>query len=68
MYLVTMGPVGTSVVTVCWSVVTILLCHDKSSLSDKWSKSLEIQLLKVSGVGGWVGGHFDYSVSPGPSF
>ena len=65
MYLVTMGPVGTSVVTVCWSVVTILLCQGKSSLSDKWLKSLEIQLLKVSG---WVGGHFDYSVSPGPSF
>ena len=46
-YLVTMGPVGTSVVTVCWSVVTILLCQGKSSLSDKWLKSLEIQLLKV---------------------
>ena len=42
---------------VCWSVVTILLCQAKSSLSDKWLKSLEIQLLKVSGwVGGWVGG------------
>ena len=65
MYLVTMGPVGTCEVTVCWSVVTILLCQDKSSLSDKWSKSLEIQLLKVDW---WVGGHFDYSVSPGPSF
>ena len=51
MYLVTMGPVGTSVVTVCWSVVTILLCQGKSSLSDKWLKSLEIQLSKVSG---WV--------------
>ena len=58
-----MGPVGTSVVTVCWSVVTILLCQGKSSLSDKWLKSLKIQLLKVSGVGG---GTFDYSVSPGP--
>ena len=55
MYLVTMGPVGTSVVTVCWSVVTILLCQIKSSLSDKWLKSLEIQLLKVYWwVGGWV--------------
>ena len=50
----TMGPVGTSVVTVCWSVVTILLCQAKSSLSDKWLKSLEIQLLKVDGVGGWL--------------
>ena len=71
MYLVTMGPVGTSVVTVCWSVVTILLCQGKSSLSDKWLKSLKIQLSKVSWwVGGWVGGGgtFDYSVSPGPSF
>ena len=55
-----MGPVGTSVVTVCWSVVTILLCQGKSSLSDKWLKSLEIQLSKVV----WVGGTFDYSVSP----
>ena len=63
-----MGPVGTSVVTVCWSVVTILLCQGKSSLSDKWLKSLEIQLFKVSGLGGWLGGSFDYSVSPGPSF
>ena len=35
----------------CWSVVTILLCQAKSSLSDKWLKSLEIQLLKVDG---WV--------------
>ena len=68
MYLVTMGPVGTSVVTVCWSVVTILLCEGKSSLSDKWLKSLEIQLSKVYWwvVGG--GGTFDYSVSPGSSF
>ena len=35
------------------SVVTILLCEGKSSLSDKWLKSLEIHLSKVSGVGGW---------------
>ena len=53
----------------CLSVVTILLCQAKSSLSDKWLKSLEIQLLKVDGwVGGGGGGTFDYSVSPGPSF
>ena len=51
MYLVTMGPVGTSVMTVCWSVVTILLCQGKSSLSDKWLNSLKIQLSKVDG---WV--------------
>ena len=55
MYLVTMGPVGTSVVTVCWSVVTILLCQGKSSLSDKLLNSLKIQLSKVDWwVGGWV--------------
>ena len=46
-----MGPVGTSVVTVCWSVVTILLCQGKSSLSDKWLKSLKMEVLKVDG---WV--------------
>ena len=40
--------------TVCWSVATILLCQTKSSLSDKWLKSLKIQLLKVDQVGGWV--------------
>ena len=38
------GTCGTSVVTVCWSVVTIFLCQAKSSLSDKWLKSLQIQL------------------------
>ena len=54
MHLVIMGPVGTSVVTVCWNVVTILLCQGKSSLSDKWLKSLEIQLSKVVWVGGWL--------------
>ena len=41
----------------CWSVVTILLCQAKSSLSDKWLKSLEIQLLKVDGVVVVVVGH-----------
>ena len=46
-----MGPVGASVVTVCWSVVTILLCQGKSSLSDKWLKSLKMEVLKVDG---WV--------------
>ena len=50
MYLVTMGPVGTIVVTLCWSVVAILLCQGKSYLSDKWLKSLKIQLSKVDGV------------------
>ena len=50
------GDHGTSgPVTVCWSVVTILLCQAKSSLSDKWLKSLEIQLSKVVWVGGWLG-------------
>ena len=35
---------GTSIVTVCWSVVTICLSQAKSSLSDKWLRSLQIQL------------------------